>query len=122
MEIYQVRNAIQELTRRGEVPSVRKVHALTGGSFRDVSRLLNNLKGQQVDEQPGQTDTTGVDAPARKVYTCQRFPSLRIGSRVQFTDGAFATSDPDEQAVVERCDWYGVYITEPIDQKHLPRD
>jgi hypothetical protein len=40
MQRTEIDAAVATLTRQGRPISVRAVHALTGGSFRDVSRLL----------------------------------------------------------------------------------
>jgi hypothetical protein len=38
-----VRRAVTQLRAQGETPSVRKVHGLVGGSFRDIARHLKTL-------------------------------------------------------------------------------
>lgn len=99
MDIGQVQKAVAQLQRQGETASVRKVHAITGGSFRDVARLLKEI-----------SEDSNTNQPKQKAYTCPRYPELRIRSRIKFADGYYETSDPEEQALIERNDWYGVFI------------
>ncbi len=43
MDHQTVTDAVRTLRAQGERVSVRTVHGITGGSFRDVSRLLREL-------------------------------------------------------------------------------
>lgn len=54
MDEASVTNAVHQLTTRGEAPSVRKVHALIGGSFRDILKLMKSLPAE---ETPMVTET-----------------------------------------------------------------
>ena len=51
MDQATVHAAIQTLRQQGQQVSVRNVHRLTGGSFRDISRLLRQPGMERPDEQ-----------------------------------------------------------------------
>lgn len=44
-----------------------------------------------------------------KAYVCNRFPTLSI-RHIKFENGLYETSSPEEQAMIEGSDWYGVHI------------
>ena len=89
--------AIAQLHQQGQTPSVRTVHALTGGSFRDVSKALAVWRAAYM-------------APQARRYACVRFPCLAIGRHIRFCNGLYVTSDPAEQTLIEANDWFGGLI------------
>lgn len=48
-------------------------------------------------------------SPGTKVYVCERYPFYEIG-KIKFKHGRFVTDRPEDQALIEGSDWYGVYI------------
>ncbi|SRR5687768_13303526 len=92
-----IETAIVQLQQQDQTPSVRTVHALTGGSFRDVSKALAAWRAAHT-------------APQARHYACARFPRLAIGRHIRFTNGLYVTSDPAEQALIEANDWFGGLI------------
>lgn len=48
-------------------------------------------------------------SPGVKVYVCEHYPFYAIG-KIKFQHGRFVTDRPEEQALVEGSDWFGVYI------------
>lgn len=44
-----------------------------------------------------------------KIYMCARWPTYGI-RHLRFEDGRFATANPDEQALIERCEMFGIEI------------
>lgn len=46
-----------------------------------------------------------------KTYLCRQWPSLTI-RRIKFTNGLYTTTNPEEQAVIEAADGFGVHILE----------
>jgi hypothetical protein len=137
VNIDTIRAAVEELLRQGKTPSVRRVHALTGGSFRDVSRLLREfvtpgrpgvlVDGNTLelgDVRPGEVPSdspheaqdpavgdpaAGDNVPVLKAYRCTRYPSLRV-RHLKFADGLLETDDPREQELIEGSSLFGVDI------------
>src|SRR5207248_8012627 len=54
MDVTTIIHAVTILQQQGISVSVRQVHRLTGGSFRDISRLLQALRSVLPTEQPPQ--------------------------------------------------------------------
>jgi len=52
---------------------------------------------------------------ALKEYRCFRWPELRVGSSIKFTDGAYRTEDEGEQALIESLSYYGPLVWEEKD-------
>jgi hypothetical protein len=50
MEMRAIEQAIRQLVTVGRCPSVRTVRDITGGSQRDVSKLLREFRGQSLEE------------------------------------------------------------------------
>jgi hypothetical protein len=48
--------------------------------------------------------------PARRVYFCSRYPSLKIGNSIKFVDSFFVTSCPEQQRLIESFEGYGSFI------------
>lgn len=61
MDQQIVTDAVRTLRTRGERVSVRAVHGLTGGSFRDVSRLLRDAREYLAEDEAAELD---ADVPA----------------------------------------------------------
>ncbi len=69
MDLSVVQGAVRALKARGDHVSVRAVHSVTGGSFRDVSRLLREAK-EFLDED---------EVAALEVEVAERPPAPPIG-------------------------------------------
>lgn len=61
MNVQAVIEAVRTLRSQGQHISVRSVHSLTGGNFRDVHRLLKDSRDLIGDEEVAALE---VDAPA----------------------------------------------------------
>lgn len=46
-----------------------------------------------------------------RTYLCPRYPSLRIGDKIKFTDGMFVTSNLAHQGLIESNDLWGAGIS-----------
>ena len=124
------RDAWQALLAAGKTPSVRTVYARVGGKY---TRLVAECRCLRAEgNTAGEAEGSGpkiekhrksifiqtfpekpiTAAPAqRKTYVCARWPRLRV-RHIHFRDGRYETDDPDEQALIERADGYGVHIHE----------
>src|SRR5262249_1502701 len=72
MDVSIVSQAIAVLQQQGKSASVRNVHRLIGGSFRDISRLLQELRAVLPDDQPPQEQAKPVPAvPPRSAAAVQ---------------------------------------------------
>jgi hypothetical protein len=74
MDLQVVQEAVRFLKSQGERVSVRSVHRVTGGSFRDISRLLAELKEFLNDEESSELEAEG-EAPV--------LPAPRLGRIAQ---------------------------------------
>lgn len=45
-----------------------------------------------------------------KAYVSNRFPFLKLGTLVEFSEGVFETDNAELQELVEKNDFYGVHI------------
>jgi hypothetical protein len=102
------REAWQALLAEGEVPSVRKLYQRIGGKY---PRLVTECRVLRAEGNT--TGEAGEKAytSQRKVYQCDRWPRLRV-RHLRFRDGTYTTDDPEEQAIIESADGYGVHIHE----------
>jgi len=106
------RDAWQALIAEGEVPSVRKLYQRIGGKYPRLvaeCRILRQ-EGNTTGEAEGNgPKPAGAQRPTCKTYVCTRWPRLRV-RHIRFRDGRYETDDPDEQALIEGADGYGVHI------------
>jgi hypothetical protein len=84
MDVTTIEHAVTTLQQQGKPVSVRSVHRLTGGSFRDISRLLRTLHpsllagaqastdAPQVAEVPPQPPRSPEQAQALEAYRLAR--------------------------------------------------
>ena len=92
MDRRRVQDAVTRLRERGEQPSVRKVHRLVGGSFRDISKLLREVLEAANGVQTPQS--TAVDPteygntlaprwmrPEKPICICQHCQQVIPGAR-----------------------------------------
>jgi membrane protein involved in colicin uptake len=45
-----------------------------------------------------------------RAYSCNRWKFLKIGKSIAFKEGRFETADEELQKLIERSDYFGVYI------------
>lgn len=45
-----------------------------------------------------------------KAFVCNKYPRLKIGEIVEFDGGLFVAKTPEQQRLIERNDFYGVFI------------
>lgn len=92
MDRRRVQDAVTRLRERGEQPSVRKVHRLVGGSFRDISKLLREVleaaNGVQAPQatpgdltEHGNTATPRWMRPGKPLCICQHCQQVIPGAR-----------------------------------------
>jgi hypothetical protein len=62
MDVITVEQAVTTLRHQGKPVSVRNVRQLTGGSFRDISRILQALRSALPADQPPQGQAEPVPA------------------------------------------------------------
>lgn len=110
------RDVWNTLIGQGVTPSVRKVYRRVGGKYPRVveeCRLLrqemNGARERLTAKAEAVLETNGDASPEPKLYTCQRFPEMRI-RHIHFQNGCYETSEPEEWALIEQNDWYLVFI------------
>jgi hypothetical protein len=75
---------------------------------RSQAKLSN--PGCQTLSNPAKTLLSPSQTQKRKVYICQRLPSYRFSSAIQFKNGLFVTDQPEEQRIIESDPVYGKEI------------
>jgi chromosome segregation ATPase len=63
VDLHVIQEAVRTLRRRNEQISVRAVHALTGGSFRDLTKLLRSATELLSEEEVSELDVSEPPAP-----------------------------------------------------------